>query len=265
MPAMVMSFEPLPREYFAKEQPPARLTRFRERYDILAALGIDAMYCPKFNEKLRSMSAEQFVEEILVDGLSARHVVVGDDFRFAADGAGNIDFLRIAGDSLGFGVTEVPTVNQGTERVSSTAIRAALADGELNKATRMLGRPYSMCGRVIYGNQLGRTLGYPTANIPVRRLRSPVQGIFAVRVGGLGDKMLDGVASVGTRPTVAGGGKTLLEVFIFDFSRDIYGEFINVEFVSRLRDELKFPDLETLTEQMHLDAEQARERLRKND
>ena len=260
-PSVVMSFEPLPREYFAKKNPPARLTRFRERYDVLSSLGIDAMFCPKFNHELRSMSAEQFVEDILVGALAVRHVVVGDDFRFAADGAGNIDFLRMAGDNLGFGVTEVPTVDQGTERVSSTAIRAALADGDLKKAARMLGRPYSMSGRVIYGNQLGRTLGYPTANIPVRRLRSPVQGIFAVRVAGLGDHLLDGVASVGTRPTVAGGGKTLLEVFIFDFNRDIYGKFIEVQFVARLRDELKFPDLETLTEQMHLDTRQAQEQL----
>ena len=260
-PAVVMSFEPTPGEYLAGDIPPARLTRFRERYLTLASLGIDELFCPRFSNAMRSMSPGEFINEVLVRTLAVRHVIVGSDFRFAAKGEGTVEILRNAGQELGFGVTEVPAVRLDSERISSTAIRQALATGDMARARQMLGRNYSMCGNVVYGNQLGRTLGFPTANVPVLRIRSPVQGIFAVRVRGLGEGPLDGVASVGTRPTVAGGGKTILETFIFDFDRDIYGECIEVEFIARLRDELRFPDLESMTVQMHRDVENARDAL----
>ncbi len=260
-PAYVMCFEPTPGEFFSNENPPARLTRFRERFQTLASLGIDGMFCPRFDDAMRALSPEEFVSKLLVDKLAAKHVVVGDDFKFAARAAGTIDYLRKAGERFGFGVTEVPAIQQGAERVSSTAIRRALVDGDMRKVSAMLGRDYSMSGHVVYGNQLGRTLGFPTANIPVMRMSSPVQGIFAVRVHGLREGVLDAVANVGTRPTVTGSGKTILEVFIFDFDRDIYGKFLEVKFIARLRDELKFPDLESMTVQIHRDADQARELL----
>lgn len=260
-PAVAMSFEPTPGEFLARNDPPARLSRFREKYRAMAALGIDALFCPRFDDAMRRMSPESFVNELLVSTLSVRHVIVGDDFKFATQGSGNVDYLREAGSRLGFDVTEVGAIQQNSERVSSTAIRSALAAGNMRKARNMLGRDYSMSGHIVYGNQLGRTLGYPTANIPVMRLKSPVQGIFAVRVRGLGDELLDGVASVGTRPTVTGAGKTILEVFIFDFDRDIYGKSIEVQFISRLRDELKFPDLESMTAQIRRDVEDARHAL----
>jgi riboflavin kinase / FMN adenylyltransferase len=254
-PALVCSFEPTPGEVLSPGDPPARLTCFRERFELLDAFGIDEFFCPSFR-KLRSLTPQAFVEDLLVARLSARHVVVGHDFRFGFGRGGTLTDLRDAGERYGFAVTIVPPVSLGGERVSSTAIRAALAAGDLEHAKTMLGRDYSMSGRVIRGLGLGKQLGFPTANVSLKRRRAPVDGIFAVRVGGLG-RLLDGVASVGTRPTV-GGDHALLEVLIFDFDRDVYGQHITVHFVKRLREERHFDGLDAMKAQMALDVGEAR-------
>jgi len=254
--SLVLTFEPTPKEFFSPETAPPRLTRFRERYEQLAALGIDELFCARFGE-IRQLAAREFIDELLVDRLGARHVVVGDDFRFGADRLGTVDALRSYGARHGIAVTEVPPVFWQGERVSSTAIRQSLKAGDLATARAMLGRDYSISGRVVRGLGLGRKLGFPTANVNLKRLQAPIDGIFAARVTGLGVAPLDGVASVGSRPTI-GGGRALLEVLIFDFDRDIYGRYITVEFVKRLREERHFADLQSLQRQMHVDVAAAR-------
>ncbi len=256
VPALVCSFEPMPGEVLLPDCPPARLTCFRERFELLCATGIDEFFCPRFR-KLKQLPPQVFVEELLVARFAARHVVVGHDFRFGRGRGGGLDELRHAGREHGFDVTVVPPVALGGERVSSTAIRSALAAGDLDKAKAMLGRDYSLSGRVIRGLGLGKRLGFPTANVSLKRRRSPVDGIFAVRVSGLGPSLLDGVASIGTRPTV-GGDHALLEVLIFDFDRDVYGEHITVHFIKRLREERHFDGLDALKAQMALDVGEAR-------
>jgi riboflavin kinase / FMN adenylyltransferase len=254
--SLTFTFEPTPKEFFAPTNPPPRLTRFRERFERFAALGIDELCCPSFGA-IRDMPAQTFIDELLVKRLDARHVVVGDDFRFGAGRGGTVADLRAAGERHRIRVTEVAPVYWCGERVSSTAIRLALKAGDLVTARGMLGRDYSISGRVVRGLGLGRRLGFPTANVNLKRLQAPVDGIFAARVGGLGAGLLDGVASVGTRPTI-GGGAALLEVLIFDFDRDIYGEYITVHFVKRLREERHFADLPALQRQMHADVAAAR-------
>jgi riboflavin kinase/FMN adenylyltransferase len=254
--ALVLTFEPTPKEFFSPGDAPPRLTRFRERFEQLRALGADEMFCAKF-AAVRDLTPRAFIDELLIARLSARHVVVGDDFRFGADRSGTVAELRAHGRRHGLTVTEVPAVYCNGQRVSSTAIRQALRAGDLNIARAMLGRDYSISGRVVRGLGLGRKLGFPTANVHLKRLQAPVDGIFAARVTGLGAVPLDGVASVGTRPTI-GGGRALLEVLIFDFDRDIYGEYITVHFVKRLREERHFADLRALQRQMHVDVAAAR-------
>ena len=258
LPSSVFSFEPMPKEYLRPTDPPARLSRFREKFKLLDELGINEFYCPRFDESIRQLDPETFIRQLLVDGLAVRHLVVGDDFKFAAQRAGTIDQLRLAGKKHNFDVSVVPSVFDNGERISSTAVRQALADGDLDKARTMLGRPYMMSGRVVHGHQLGRALGFPTANIPVKRRRTATMGMFAVRIRGLTEGTLQGVANLGTRPTVGGGGEALLEVFIFNFDRDIYGKYLDIDFVARLRDELKFPDLDSMIVQMHKDVAQAK-------
>jgi riboflavin kinase/FMN adenylyltransferase len=253
---LVLTFEPTPKEFFSPATAPPRLTRFRERFEQLAALGIDELFCPHFRS-VRSLSSAEFIETLLVARLQARHVVLGDDFRFGADRKGNVAELKAAGEHLGFAVTEVAPVTSAGQRVSSTAIRQALKSGDLPLAAAMLGRDYSISGRVVRGLGLGRKLGFPTANVDLKRLQAPIDGIFAARVSGLGGAPLPGVASVGTRPTI-GGSEALLEVMIFDFDRDIYGKHITVHFVKRLREERRFADLPAMTQQMHLDVAAAR-------
>jgi len=256
IPALVCSFEPMPGEVLSPADPPARLTCFRERFELFKQAGIDEFFCASFH-KLRRLAPQAFIEDLLVARLAARHVVVGHDFRFGHGRGGSLDDLHRAGAEHGFTVTVVPPVSLHGERISSTAIRAALAAGDLEKARAMLGRDFSLSGRVIRGRGLGKVLGFPTANVSLKRRRSPIDGIFAVRVGGLGPHLLDGVASVGTRPTV-GGGPTLLEVLIFDFDRDVYGEHITVHFVKRLREERHFDGLDALKAQIELDVGEAR-------
>ena len=254
--SLVLTFEPTPKEFFSPATAPPRLTRFRERFEQIASLGIDEMLCPRFG-RVRGLSAQAFVEDLLVARLAARHVIVGDDFRFGADRAGSVETLRRVGEQHGFQVTQVAPVEWQGRRVSSTAIRQALHVGDLDIARGMLGRDYSISGRVVRGLRIGRTLGFPTANVDLKRLQAPLDGIFAARVTGLGDLPLPGVASVGTRPTL-GGTQALLEVMLFDFDRDIYGQHITVHFVQRLRDTVRFPDLATMTQQMHADVAAAR-------
>lgn len=258
LPSVVMSFEPTPREFFQADRPPARLMRFREKFEALAEAGVDLFFCPRFNEAMKDIAADTFIRQILVHALNVRHLAIGDDFRFAQDREGHLDMLRRAGNALGFTVEQIGSVEIDGERVSSSAIRASLWEGDLDRATRLLGHPYRMSGKVILGERVGRQLGYPTANVNLNRRQSPVMGIFAVRVSGSAWGPLDAVASVGTRPTF-GMNHPLLEVHIFDFEEDIYGEFIHVDFVARLRSEEKFDDVDALVEQMHRDSAMARE------
>jgi riboflavin kinase/FMN adenylyltransferase len=255
--SLVFTFEPTPREYFESVSPPARLTRFRERFTMLSRLGIGWVYCPRFDAHLESLEPDAFIERLLVRTLGVKHLVVGDDFRFAKRRAGTLADLQAAGPRAGFTVEQVASVMLDGVRVSSTAVREALAAGDMERARHLLGRHYSMTGRVIRGRNLGRQLGMPTANVALSRRLSPVMGIFAVRVAGVEAGLRPGVASVGTRPTTD-GTEPLLEVHVFDFDREIYGRHIEVQFVARLRDELKFPDLPSLQHQMQLDAAAAR-------
>lgn len=259
-PAIAMSFEPTPKEFFGGDQPPARLMRFREKLESLAERKIDIFFCPRFGEAMRGISADAFIRRILVHGLNARHIVVGDDFRFARRRSGSIeDLLRVA-PALDLAVERVPSILVGDTRVSSTAIREALAAGDLDRATALLGRPYRMSGKIIRGRRVGRSLGYATANVDLRRRRSAVSGIYAVRVHGLPQGPVNGVASVGTRPTFD-LTKPILEVHLMDFDRDIYGEYIHVDFIRHLRDEEKFASVEELVAQMRIDEENARSAL----
>ena len=260
LPSVVMSFEPTPSEFFASDSPPARLMRFREKFEALADHGIDYFYCPRFAHRMRDISSQDFIRRILIHGLRTRHIVVGDDFHFARKRQGSIVNLRQNSDLLGFAVEQVASIVVEDTRVSSTAIREALWDGELQRATALLGRPYRMSGNVIIGAKVGRTLGFPTANVDLRRRQSAVMGIFAVRVSGLGGKPRDAVASVGTRPTFD-GVKPLLEVHIFDFAEEIYGQYIHVDFIARLRSEIKYEEVSELVAQMHRDADNARSAL----
>ncbi len=253
---LVFSFEPTPKEFFAPATAPPRLTRFRERFELLELLGVDEHFCPYFGA-IRNLAPEVFVDELLAGALHATHVVVGDDFRFGAGRRGDLADLREGASRHGFTLSRVAPVYWGAERVSSTAIRAALQSGDLAAARCMLGRDYSISGRVVRGLGLGRELGFPTANVNLKRLQAPVDGIFAARVTGLGPEALDGVASVGTRPTI-GGNHALLEVFIFDYDRDIYGEYITVHFVERLREERHYPDLDALRRQIGADVAAAK-------
>jgi len=255
-PTVVLTFEPTPREYLSPEAPPARLTSLRERWRVLEGLGLDSLLVLRFGEGLRNLSGEAFAG-LLARDLAARAVVVGHDFRFGCNGEATAPMLAEAGRRLGFSVDVVPPVMLDGERVSSSGVRHALGRGEFEIAKRRLGRPYTMRGRVVTGQRLGRDFGFPTANLRIERRRSPLKGIFAVRVHGIGVTPLAGVASLGTRPTV-GGVHTLLEVHLFDFAADIYGREIEVEFVAKLRDEEHFPTVEALVEQIHRDAAQAR-------
>lgn len=258
LPAALLSFEPTPREFFAKGTPPARLTRFREKYEALRVYGVERFVCLRFDAALRSMSPDAFIGDVLVSALGARHVIVGHDFKFARNLAGNVATLRAAGPAAGFAVTEVAPFEIDGERVSSSLIRAALDAGDMERAARLLGRPYRMTGKVAEGAKLGRKLGFPTANLRPQRRATPLAGVFAIRVSGGGLHNAPGVASLGTRPAV-NGKELLLEAHVFDFDGDLYRQTLHVDFIARLRDELWFPDMDRLVEQMQKDAARARE------
>jgi len=256
LPAIALSFEPLPREFFAKAAPPPRLTLPRAKFEGLCELGVDRVGLLRFDAALAAMSAEDFVRDVLVARLHAREVWVGPGFRFGRDRLGDLQALQSLGAEHGFTAEAIEAVGDGAP-ISSTRIRNALASGDFEAAARLLGRPYAIGGRVIRGNRLGRTLGYPTANLRFGGKAPPLSGIFAVQVRGVGPDPLPAVASFGTRPTV-GGREPLLEAHLFDFDGDLYGRRIQIEFRARLRDEQTFADLPTLVEQMHRDAAQAR-------
>lgn len=257
VPSIVMSFEPTPNEYFSASNPPARLMRFREKFDALARHEIDLFFCPRFGPAMRDLQADTFIRRVLVHGMNARHIVVGDDFKFGQNREGNVTHLQRCESALDFSVEQVPSIVEGSNRVSSTTIRELLKSGDMDGAASLLGRPYRMSGRVVLGRQVGRKLGMPTANVNLQRLQAAVAGIFAVRVTGLREGVLDGVASLGTRPTF-GLIKPILEVHILDFDRDIYGEHIQVDFIAHLRGEENFDAIDELVAQMNRDAENAR-------
>ena len=261
---VVVSFEPLPRAYFSPVPLP-RLSSVREKLQGFAAAGMTHTLMLRFNRALTAMPAEDFVQRVLVDRLAAREVWVGADFRFGHKRGGDVALLQRMGAQLGFAACVMPAVQREGERVSASRVRALLAAGEFAGVEPLLGRPFVIEGKVEYGNQLGRTLGYPTANIHLHRRVSPVQGIFAVRVGlGESECSWPGVASLGVRPTVNEVSEPLLEVHLFDFEGDLYGQRMAVQFVAKLRDEQKFDGLEPLKAQMALDARTARERLGMN-
>ncbi len=254
--AVLMTFEPMPREYLSPDDPPARLTSLRERWRILSGTRLHYLWLLRFGEALRNLPGEAFAQ-LLARELRPRVVVVGHDFRFGRNGEATAAVLAAAGTRLGFDVDVLGPVTLEGERISSSGVRAALARGDFERARRWLGRPWSMRGRVMQGKRLGRDLGFPTANLPLERRRAPVAGIFAVRVHGVASAALPGVASLGTRPTI-GGVEALLEAHLFDFSGELYGREIEVEFAAKLRDEASFPTLEALTAQMRRDAADAR-------
>jgi riboflavin kinase/FMN adenylyltransferase len=259
LPSCVLSFEPHPREFFAPSQAPARLSSLREKAEMLRGRGIDRLHVFRFNRAFSSLSADQFIEQVLVRTLQARYVLVGDDFRFGAKRAGDFALLEGAGRQFGFDAEFLPTVEIAGERSSSTAVRAALAAGELEHAARLLGRPYSISGRVVHGDKLGRDIGFPTANIQLKHNRPPLLGIFAVELYGLNGQPLPGVASLGVRPTVKGANAApVLEVHLFDFNADIYNRRVRVDFLHKLRDEEKYPDLPSLVAQIGRDVDNAK-------
>ncbi len=257
----VLTFEPHPREVFSPEAAPTRLTSLREKLEILRALGVAHVHVCRFTRSFAQLSAEDFVARVLVEGLKARYVLVGDDFRFGARRAGDFALLARLGAKYGYQAEALPTVEAAGQRASSTAVREALAAGDMATAAQLLGRPYSISGRVIGGDRLGRRLGWPTANIQLKHNRPPLTGIFAVRVQGLERPDWPGVASLGTRPTVHANGKPTLEVHLFNFDRDIYRAHLRVEFLHKLRDEARFASIEALIAQIERDAAQARELL----
>lgn len=256
LPSAVLTFDPPPREFFAHASAPPRLSSLRGKLDQFRAYGIARVHIARFNAALASLPAGDFIERILVRKLGVRWVLVGDDFRFGRGRSGSLATMRAAARQ--FSVEEMGTVSVDGERVSSSAVRNALAAGELEHAARLLGRPYAISGRVAHGDKLGKSLGFPTANIVLRR-KPALTGIFAVRVLGLGGAARVGVASLGVRPTVKADAKPLLEAFVFDFDEAIYGRRVSVEFLHKLRDEERYPDLDALTRQIHADVAQARE------
>ncbi len=253
LPASVMTFEPHPRELFAPDQAPARLTSLREKLGLLESCGIDRTYVCHFNQKLAALSADQFIDRLLVRGLAVRHLIIGDDFRFGRGRGGDFALLRQAGVEHNFGVEAMHTIDLDGERVSSSAVRETLAAGDLEHAARLLGRPYNISGRVVHGGKIGRRIGFPTANIQLKRKRVPLSGVFAVTVSGVDKRHLPGAASLGVRPTLGEGLKPVLEVHLLDFDREIYGSHVTVHFLHKLRDEAKYDSLVALTAQIERD------------
>ena len=254
----ILTFEPHPREFFAPASAPARLTTLREKLELLADCGAQqAMVCP-FNKAFSALSADQFIEQVLVGSLRVKHLIIGDDFRFGRGREGDFSLLQAAGQKFGFTVEAMQSVTVAGERVSSSAVRAALAAGDMTQAARFLGRPYMIDGRVAHGDKIGRQLGFATANIRIKHNPLPMTGVFAVQVSGLGERLLPGVANLGIRPTV-GGTRPLLEVHLFDFDRDIYGAHISVRFAHKLRNEQRFPNFDALKAQIAADAAAARD------
>jgi riboflavin kinase/FMN adenylyltransferase len=258
LPATVMTFEPHPGEFFAPLQAPPRLSSLREKLELLRGYGVDRVHVLRFDKAFAQTDAEDFLTGLLHEKLQTRWLLVGDDFRFGAKRAGGHELLAKYSTGLGFELATMLSIQLGGQRVSSTLVREALAAGDLALARAYLGRHYSISGRVMHGDKIGRSLGFPTANVQMKHNRPPVAGIFAVNLYLTADRALSGVASLGTRPTVTKNGGLRLEVHLFDFSGDLYGCHVRVEFLHKLRDEAHYPDRETLTAQIERDARDAR-------
>lgn len=259
LPTVAMVFEPQPLEYFLGDHAPSRLTRLREKAIQFAKLPIDELLVMPFNRSLADCDAEQFVADILVRRLNVKHLVVGDDFHFGKARRGNFALLQHRGETYGFSVEDSHSFELEGLRVSSTLIRDALGEGDLAQAKLMLGRDYSVCGRVAHGDKRGRELGFPTANVRMQRKNTPIVGVYAVTMTGLDGKEYQGVANVGSRPTVDGGAKVVLETHLFNFNKDIYGHYVEVHFKRKLRDEARFDSLDALKRQIGLDVAQAKQ------
>jgi len=265
VPGVIVMFEPHPQEYFAARagqadksiKSPARLTRLREKLQSLRRYAVERILCLRFDSRFAAMTAEDFIDRLLVEQLGVRCLIVGDDFRFGFRRQGDLAMLQAAGERYGFQVINMHTFNIDGDRVSSTRIREALDQGDLNTASKLLGRPYHMSGRIVHGDKRGRLIGFPTANIYLHRNVSPLRGVYAVSVFGLDREPVDGVANIGVRPSVD-GKRCLLEVHLLDFSGDVYGRHVQVVFIARLRDERRFESLAALQKQIGTDVRQAR-------
>ena len=258
IPAVAMTFEPHPKEYFATQALPPRLSSIREKMTLLQEIPINHLICLSFNQRFANLSAQAFVETILVEKLNIRQLIIGEDFQFGRDRQGNFNYLLAMAKKYHFSVIQAPTLYEGEQRISSSLIRELLTNGDLQTAQQLLGRRYSMVGRVVKGHQRGRLIGFPTANINLHRAISPLLGVYAVEIYGVGQSPLYGVANLGSRPTVD-GSNTLLEVHIFDFNQEIYGRHLHVDFCKKLRNEQKFSSVEQLKQQIITDAEQAKQ------
>jgi riboflavin kinase/FMN adenylyltransferase len=259
LPTVVICFEPLPCEYFAPAEAPARLMSFKEKFIALRKLGIDRVLRIRFDERFRSMTAEDFIQHVFVDGLGVKYIVVGDDLRFGQDRKGDTKVLRAAGQMQGFDVVDTASVLEDSQRISSTRIRQCLENADFDEAAKLLGQPYSISGKVVYGRQVGRTIGIPTANMELHRFRAALSGVYAVEVSGFNGNTYHGMANVGTRPTIGDRVKAILEVHLLDYSGNLYGKTIDVVFRHRIRDEMKFDSIEELKTTIHADIEKGRE------
>ncbi|GFO76460.1 riboflavin kinase/FMN adenylyltransferase [Bathymodiolus platifrons methanotrophic gill symbiont] len=258
LPVVVMVFEPQPLEFFLKDNAPSRLTRLREKIIHFKHLPVDNLLIVSFNQCFANLDPKYFIQEILVERLNVKYLVVGDDFHFGKARRGNFALLQEAGEQYSFKVIDTASYSVKGSRVSSTLIRDALNNGDLATAESMLGRSYSVCGRVVHGEKLGRKIGFPTANIQMQRKNTPIQGVFAVTMTGIGEKPIFGVANVGTKPTVDSRAQVLLETHLFDFDQDIYGKYVEVHFKYKIRSEMRFQSVDDLKRQIQLDTAQAR-------
>ncbi|GLP97149.1 bifunctional riboflavin kinase/FAD synthetase [Paraferrimonas sedimenticola] len=256
LPAVAMTFEPQAQEFFRKEGAPPRISLLRDKLALLSELQIDRLLCVAFNSKFAQMSAEDFIQNLLVDKLGVRYLIVGDDFRFGKNRVGDFEMLREFGEKLGFAVVSTQSFCVADKRVSSTLVREALAAGNLEQARRLLGHPFMITGRVAHGDKIGRTLGFPTANVALKRKVSPVRGVFAVSVRWADSETYQGVANIGFRPTI-NGQRCQLEVHLFDFEGDLYGKTLEVELVAKIRDEQPFKSLDGLKQQIQEDVNKA--------
>ncbi|GAB4261026.1 MAG: bifunctional riboflavin kinase/FAD synthetase [Methylomicrobium sp.] len=257
LPTVALIFEPQPLEYFQGKNAPSRLTRLREKVIQFLKLPVDHVMILRFNREFADMEAETFIKSVLLDKLNVKYLVIGDDFHFGKARRGNFAMLKEQGREFGFQVEDTPSYQLDGHRISSTLIRDALGEGDLEAAAKMLGRPYSVCGRVAYGDKIGRTIGFPTANIHLSRKNTPIEGVFAVSMTGIDGRAIPGIANVGTRPTL-GGSKVILETHLFDFDRDIYGHYVEVHFNKKIRNEMRFPSLAALKAQIADDVAEAK-------
>lgn len=259
VPSVLITFEPQPREFFAGSQVPPRLTRLREKVKLLQETGLDRLVLLPFNDNTAQTPAQWITDDLLHQRLGVQHVIVGDDFRFGRDREGNFDFIRAQGEKLGYGVSHLDTLSLAEERVSSTRVRAVLAAGDFAQAEQLLGHEYFIMGRVVYGRQLGRQLGVPTANIRLQRYKAALEGVYCVTVEGIaGQSFYTGIANIGVRPTVD-GKEPLLEVHVFDYTGNLYGQLLTIRFKRKLRDEQTFASIDALKAQIDNDIEDARD------